>query len=103
MYTTLLLIHVIAMIASIGLITASVIVGIFGKRIAARIATISVGATAVGGLTGMALLLSAPLSIKCAVLTAYLLGAVSVYVYGFAMGDADKARLIRRSVIVQDK
>lgn len=102
MYTTLLIVHILGMIASIGLMSGALVFGAFGKHVAARIATVGMGATAIGGFAGIVLLLSAPLTMKCAILTAYLLTTIALYKFGFAMGDADRARLIRRSAVVQD-
>lgn len=102
MHITLLVIHIVGMIASIGLISGALAFGFAGKRAAARIATVGMGATAIGGFAGIVLLLSAPLTMKCAILTAYLLSVIALYKFGFAMGNADRARFIRRSVVVQD-
>lgn len=76
------------MVAALGL-------GLFGKKIAVLVATASEVLTVAGGLTGMVLLLGAPLSIQCATLTAYVIGMTLLFVIGFGMGSADEARLIR--------
>jgi len=95
MHTTFVIIHISAMIASMVLMVSAVGFGLSGKHIAARIATIgyvtTVGGIAIGGI----LLLGAPLSIQCALLTAYLLSVTVLYHFGFAFGDAENARLIR--------
>lgn len=96
--TSIIIIHSIAMAASLTLMGAAVGLGIFGKKSAATLATGSVAVTFIGGVSGFALLLSAPLSVECAALTAYLVAIATLYVSGFAMGDARSARLIRSSV-----
>ena len=90
-------VHVVAMIASLVLMTLAVAMGLLGKRSAATVANVGVIATFVGGLSGIGLLIDAPLSLQCALLTAYLLAIIALHVFGFAMGDADRARLIRAS------
>jgi hypothetical protein len=102
MYTTLLVVHIVGMIASLGLMSGALLLGASGKRISARVASVGMVATAIGGTAGIVLLLSAPLTLKCTILTAYLLGTIAIYKFGFALGDADKARFIRRSAVVQD-
>lgn len=97
MHTVFIVIHVTAMITSLTLMSVAVALGLFGKRLAAVVATGGTIATIVGGATGMTLLFEAPLSVECALLTAYLLAIAAVYIFGFAMGDADRARLIRSS------
>ena len=95
MHTTFVIIHVVAMVASLGLMSSAVALGLFGKRIAAMVANLGLLATVFGGLSGIILLVSAPLSMECVVLTAYLAGVTVLHVFGFAVGDADRARLIR--------
>lgn len=95
MHTIVLVTHIVMMIASLGLMSLSIALGLFGKRSAAITATIGEAATLIGGLSGVILLLDAPLSFQCATLTAYLIGVTSLYVFGFGMGNADEARLIR--------
>lgn len=102
MYTILLVIHILGMIASVGLMSGALLLGVSGNRDAARIASAGMGATVVGGFAGMILLLLAPLTMKCVILTAYLFGVAALYRFGFAMGKADRARLIRRATVVQD-
>ncbi len=94
----IIVIHVVAMIASLVLMTLAVAMGLAGKRSAATLANIGIIATFVGGLSGIGLLFDSPLSLKCALLTAYLLAVTALHVFGFAMGDADRARLIRATV-----
>jgi hypothetical protein len=98
MHTVIILVHVIAMVSSLSLVGSAVGLGLLGKRIAGVLATLGLGATAVGGFSGILLLLDAPLSLQCALLTGYLAAVTLVYVYGFAMGDVDRARLIRSTV-----
>lgn len=95
MHTILVLVHVSMMISSLALMSAATGLGFFGKRVAATLATIGELATVIGGLVGVVLLLGSPLSIECATLTAYLAGITALYVFGFGMGNADEARLIR--------
>lgn len=99
MYTALIITHVISMFLSLGLMGTAIVLGLFGKTTSARIATVGMFATGLGGGTGAVLLFDAPLSIQCATLTAYLAGVTSLYVFGFARGNADRARLIRRPAI----
>lgn len=95
MHTLLIIFHVIAMISSVALMSGAVVVGFLGKHQAATLASYGMIATALGALSGAALLLLAPLSFECVVLTAYVAGMTALYVFGFAMGSADEARLIR--------
>ena len=92
MYTLLVILHVIAMVGSIILMSGALIVGLLGKRQAAAIASYGMFATAVGALSGAALLLMAPILLECVVLTAYIAGVTALYVFGFAMGSADEAQ-----------
>jgi len=98
MHTLLVTLHVIAMIASLALMSSAVLLGLFGKHAAAATATIGMVVTAAGTFAGGLLLLGAPLSIQCALLTGYLAAVSALYVFGFAMGNAKEARLIRSSV-----
>lgn len=98
MHTLLIIFHVIAMISSIALMSSAVVVGLFGKKQAATLASYGMIATALGAISGAALLLLAPLSFECVVLTAYIAGMTVLYIFGFAMGSADEARLIRTPV-----
>lgn len=75
--------------------SSAVVVGLLGKQQAAAIASYGMIATAIGALSGAMLLLTAPLSIECVILTAYVAVMTALYVFGFAMGSADEARLIR--------
>jgi hypothetical protein len=88
MHIILVIIHVSLMISSMVLMASAVGIGLAGKSVAARIASIGYVSTVVGSLSGGILLLSA-------ILTAYLLGITLLYHFGFAFGDATNARLIR--------
>lgn len=102
MYTTFLTIHIVGMIVSVGLMSSALVLGVLGKMFAAKIATIGTHATIIGGFTGVGLLFSAPLTMRCAVLAVYLLAIFLLYKFGFAAGDASRAHLIRRSSVFQD-
>ena len=95
MYTILLVTHIVMMIASMGLMSGAIVLGLFGKHSAVTTATVGEIATVMGGLTGTLLLLGAPLSIQCALLAAYLIAITALYVFGFGMGHADDARFVR--------
>ncbi len=97
MYTILVIIHVTFMIASMVLMTGAVGMGLLGKDLAARAATTGFGATIIGSISGAVLLFDSVLSIECAMLTAYLISVTLLYRYGFAFGDATRARLIRQA------
>lgn len=96
MHIAIVVIHVVAMIISLGFMSSAVALGLFGKRIAATLANLGLLTTVVGGLSGAALLIDSPLSIECALLTAYLVSVTALHIFGFAMGDSDRARLIRQ-------
>ena len=95
MHTLLVIIHASAMVVSFGLMSGALILGFLGKKIAAFAATLATIGTAIGGVSGVILLLGAPLSWQCATLTAYLIIMSALYIFGFGMGIADDARLIR--------
>ena len=97
MHSVIVTIHVAAMILSMGLMTGAVAAGLFGKISAARIATVGFGVTIVGLASGGILLFDSILSLQCAMLTLYLVGVTALYRYGFAFGDATRARLIRQA------
>jgi hypothetical protein len=101
MYTILLIVHIASMIASLALMSSALIMGMYGKDAAARVATVGMMATTTGGASGTVLLIDAPLSFKCALLTAYLLSITMLYIFGFGMGRVNNARLIRHSAVVQ--
>lgn len=95
MHTVFVVIHVVAMVTSLGLMSSAVAFGLFGKRVAASLANFGLLATVFGGLSGIVLLVDSPLSMECVILTAYLAGVTALHVFGFAMGDAERAPLIR--------
>lgn len=103
MHIFLVIIHVIAMMSSLALMSSAILMGLFGKRSAAAVATLAMYFTTAGGLSGAILLLAAPLTVQCALLTAYLVVTTAIYVFGFGTGYADTARFIRRSSSVQDR
>lgn len=94
----LLILHVVAMMLSLLLMAAAVVMGLAGKALAATLSSAGMVATVVGGFCGGLLLLSAPLPLDCVILSVYLVAMTALYVFGFAMGDAENARLIRSSV-----
>lgn len=94
----ILAVHILAMMLSLALMAGAVVFGLAGKRFAASLSSYGMIATAIGGLSGGLLLLSAPLPLQCVELSLYLVAMTALYVFGFAMGDADDARLIRSSV-----
>lgn len=85
------------MVLSIGLMTSAVGMGLFGKAAAAKVATVGFGATVLGLVSGLLVLFDSILSLQCAMLTVYLVGVTALYRYGFAFGNASRARLIRQS------
>lgn len=95
MHTFILVTHIISMSLSLLLMTSAIGLALFGVKNSVKIATIGMIATVSGFFTGGALLLGAPLTIQCATLTAYLLGMVVVYRFGFGLGRIEKARLVR--------
>lgn len=78
------------------LMTGAVSLGLFGKKAAMRTAAFGMYATAVGTVSGIGLLLDNPLSMQCAVLTAYLVGISALYYVGFGFGVIANARLVRQ-------
>ncbi len=97
MHTLILITHITMMVSSMALMGSALLFGVVGKKSAARVATAGQVATVIGGIGGGLLLLGAPLSFECALLTAYLLAMTALYVYGFGMGNAQNARLIRQT------
>ena len=85
------------MILSMGLMSVAIAMGLFGKAFAARMATFGFVASVTGFISGGVLLFGSVLSIECALLTSYLIGATILYHLGFAFGDATRARLIRNT------
>lgn len=72
--------------------------GLFGKKVAMRIAAYGMYATTAGAVSGIVLLFDNPLSMQCAVLTAYLVGISALYYVGFGFGVLANARLVRQRV-----
>lgn len=97
MYTTILTVHIISMIASMVVMSGAVIVAILGKKFAVDMASFGMIATFFGSASGIAMLLDAPLSIQCAGLTAYLVAVAAIYHVGFGFGRIEKARFVRQS------
>lgn len=95
MHTSIVIVHVTSMILSMGLMVGAIGLGLFGKAIAAKMATIGFAASILGFISGGVLLFGSVLSIECALLTSYLIGVTVLYHLGFAFGDAKNARLIR--------
>ena len=95
MYGIIVFVHVVSMITSMMLMSGAVGLGIFGKKVAMRAASFGMYATAVGTVSGIGLLLDNPLSMQCAVLTAYVAGVSALYYVGFGFGVVAKARLVR--------
>jgi hypothetical protein len=103
MHTLFVIIHVASMVTSLGFMATALLMGFFGKKAAATIATFGAVMTASGGISGVFLLLSAPLSMECALLTIYLITMSALYIFGFNMGYAENARFIRNSSLVEKK
>lgn len=97
MFELVVIVHVTAMITSLALMSSAVVMGLFGKNAAVTVATLSMVVTVLGFITGIGLLLDAPLSIKCATLTAYLVGVTVLYHVGYGFGNVQKARFVRRT------
>ena len=97
----LISIHIFAMIMSLIGMSSALLLGAAGNKIAAKLASWGMIFTAIGSVVGGILLLEAPLSLRCALLTVYAAVVTSIYVFGFARGSAENARLIRRASSVQ--
>lgn len=97
MYELTLILHIIAMIGSVALMSGAISLGLLGKTAAVKTATAGMCATLVGFLSGVALLIGAPLSMKCAMLTAYVLSMAALYYVGYGFGDVKKARFVRQT------
>ena len=95
MHFVLLTIHISAMISSLIIMPAAVALALRGTRASVKLATTGIMFTAVGFVSGVVLLLSAPLLAECVILTSYLAAMVAVYALGFAWGNEPKARLLR--------
>lgn len=97
MYEITVLLHVGSMVASLALMSGAVGLGLLGKNVAMRAAKFGMYATAIGTMSGIGLLLDNPLSMQCAVLTAYLVGISALYYVGFGFGVLSNARLVRQN------
>ncbi len=95
MLSLLLSVHIFCMVGSLGLMMCAGVLALCKVRASVTVATLSMVFTAIGSVSGGILLLFAPLSIKCVLLTMYLIVMLMVYRYGFGMGDAKKAKLLR--------
>ena len=101
MHTLLVIFHVVAMVASVALMSGAIGLGLFGKTAAAKTASIGMIATALGAVSGSVLLFFAPVLSECLTLTAYLAGVTALYILGFGGGFAENARFIKSSAPVQ--
>lgn len=101
MHTLLITIHVFAMITSLSVMGSAIITGLSGRAVAAKLASWSMLLTFIGSSTGVVLLLQAPLTMRCALLTVYVIAMASLFVFGFSKGSAEQARFIRRSTSIQ--
>lgn len=97
MHTVLVTFHIVTMVASMAFMSGALLLGVAGKTVATRVATAGMSATLLGFASGLLLTLDAPLTIKCAGLTAYALGVSILYYAGFGLGNSEKARLVRSS------
>lgn len=97
MYTFLVITHVATMIISMALMSGAIGLGIFGKQLAVKVASVGMGATIVGFATGLLLMLDTPLTLKCAMLTSYLLAVTLVYWYGYGHGRLEHAHFVRQA------
>lgn len=93
----IILIHVGSMITSLLLMSGAVGLGLARKSVAMHAASFGMYATVIGTISGVGLLLDTPLSLQCAMLTAYLIGVSVLYYVGFGFGNMAKARLIRHA------
>lgn len=97
MYEFIITLHVSSMIASMALMSGAIGAGLFGKKSAVTLASFGTYSTVLGFMTGVGLMLDAPLSMQCATLTAYLISVLVLYRVGFGFGDVTKARFIRQT------
>lgn len=84
------------MLTSLVLMPTAIMLAWQGIRASVHLAKGGVVTAAIGFVTGVILLLSNPLLSECVILTGYLVAALAVYGYGFAWGDAPKARLLNK-------
>lgn len=85
------------MIISMALMSGAIGLGIFGKQLAVKVASIGMSATLVGFASGLLLMLDAPLTLKCAMLASYLVAVTAVYWYGYGFGRSERARFVRHA------
>jgi len=97
MYEFTLILHIITMIGSMALMSGAVGLGLLGKTAAVQTATAGMCTTVVGFMTGMGLMIGAPLSMKCAMLTAYVIAVGTLYYVGYGFGNVTKARFVRQT------
>ena len=71
---SVLLVHVLAMSASLVVTAISLVVAVLGVRIKTSVQRTNITVTAIGITCGVALIATAPLSIQCIVLSAYAAG-----------------------------
>lgn len=83
------------MVVSMALMSGAIGLGIFGKQSAVKLASYGMSATVVGFVSGLLLMLAAPLTLKCAMLTSYLLAVSALYYVGYGAGNIAKARFVR--------
>lgn len=95
MHTFLIITHVATMIASMLLMSGAIGLGIFGRESAIKVASAAMGATVVGFATGLFLMIDSPLTVKCALLTSYLVAVTAAYWYGYGLGRIEYARFVR--------
>lgn len=81
--------------------SSALIIGMRGQSSAATVASGGMAMSVIGSVSGAMLLFSSPLAFECALLTAYLAASAALYIYGFGIGSATKARLIRNSAPIQ--
>lgn len=97
MYVMLIVVHVVAMIISLVLMPAAILLALRGVHASLKVATAGIVTTGVGFFAGMLLLLSAPLLSECAILTSYLLAMIAVYAFGFGWGVESRARFLKKA------
>lgn len=95
MYSIIIITHVICMVASIALMSGALVLGMLRQASGVKAAQFGMAATSIGFITGLLLLIEAPLLLQCAKLTAYVAVVSVLYTFGFGFGDIKKARLIR--------
>lgn len=74
---------------------SAIFLGLQGKTAAVRVATLGTTLSFAGVAAGVLMLLSSPLSIECAILTAYLVAMMALYKIGFGFGNIKNARLVQ--------